>query len=282
MRTVHFRDSFFLLRSSLERCSKELVDTAIQKTQCREYPHAIGRHGTKINIDENKSCECCRKMAFLPDSCPEALQFASLALGSVQHVDVLQKKMLFPYKILDLPLDTLRQMDLPSLDFYQDELNEGKIVTAADHEKVTQDCRSMGIRSAYEMMILYLFIDCMSLSSLLHFASRFLADQFGGQNILEYFSVSRFAYDLIIDSACKQIGTEGIEYISSIAQYASWSDGVLGGFNSNSFYGRMLRTNNILIPGFDSSKLQDCILPIDRVSHYGTLSLRCTLRRYVT
>ena len=272
MRTVDFKDSFLLIRSSLEKSTEIMVNNTIQKSFCSGSPNLEGSFDTDVCIDSvKKSCACCVDLNHLPSACPEVLEFAKVCLGDIRRVDFILKKMKhYPYALHDLGLEQMIALQaLPSRDLFQNSLKDDRPITDEEYQDFLNICSKMAISESYSLMLSYLLIDVMTLSMLLHFSSKYMMKTFN-LNLLEYSSISKYAFDLIIDDACKVIGQEnGIEYIQNEELFSACSKAVFGGFLASTEFGRVRETNNIYQDDFDPDTEQSFILPIDKTSHYG-------------
>ena len=271
MRQVKFRDSYDLIRGSLQKTSTEMVQSAVQRTSCREF--ASSAPESEINLGPPKLCNCCRDLNHIPSLCPDLLHFSETLLGSRRHVDVLTTKIRdFPYSVLDHPIDELRVMPIPSdKRLFKNDLKDGEEITDQRLQQFLSMCRNLGFKTALDMICGYLFVDVLVLATLLQFSALFLSKTFGGINLLEYASVSRLGFDLLLEDACRQVGgREGVAFISNYTEFLKWSNGRFGGFNTCSDYGKSLVPNNFYQPSLDYEKMQSILLAIDKTTHYGT------------
>ena len=275
---VTFKDSYLLLRGSLGKLSGNITSNKLQSKYCQKSPppstasgaEIHGHFGEKVlNLGKRKSCDCCKNRFHVPTGAPELLKFSQICLGQRDLVtSILHKVENFPHGILDL-WDAPGLTSFPSKEKFKNSLRDDKEITDAEYSKFHSFCQTLGLIrpdnqvNLKDLILIYAWGDVQSLSLLLCVTSDYLYTEFG-LNLLQFGSISRFAYELLLKESSKRLGfesTAGLSYVNDRKTFDLVSKSKNGGFLSSTYFGKKLTCNNIYGDDFSLSDPQTFSLP---------------------
>ena len=190
--------------------------------KCEAFPEGQeGDEGNVISLSPMpKTCACCIGKSHMKTDHPEVVKFAKICLGSEVHVDFLSRKFVdFPFEILQMPLRDLQRMGWPLRSQFKNKLKGGKELSEREYTDVREQCRSMGVMGAYDLLTFYCLSDSLILGMILSTAYRGLFREFG-LNVLEFNTISRFSHDVAIRSAS---ASATLEFLPDQQHYEKWN-----------------------------------------------------------
>ena len=270
MNTIRFKDSNLIIRSSLEKATNNLVDNVIQMTSCQATQNEERQETKLCLLPRPKECSCCIAKFHLPTLNPEILEFSRICLGNVKFCDILVTKLpSYPYSLHSLGLERMEAMTQPPpRHFFTNDLRDGELISDESYQQFIELFRVLGMKENKSMMIMYLLIDILSLSLLLHHSSILMARHFE-LDILQYSTISKYAFEVMIKDATQLTNNDGLEFCPNGEVFDAFNKSIFGGFNSVSSFGVMEKSNFIYQPDFNPSETQRFFLPIDQNSQYG-------------
>ena len=116
-------------------------------------------------------------------------------------------------------------MSFPLKSQFKNELKDGKELSEKEYIDVKEQCRSMGVVSAFDLLTFYCLSDSLILGMILATAYRGLFREFG-LNVLEFNTISRFSHEVAIRSAtsARSLNTS-LEYLPDEKHYDKWNKG---------------------------------------------------------
>ena len=138
-------------------------------------------------------------------------------LEDIKVVDLLCNKLSsYPYSLHNYGLAFMKNMKQPpAKEYFANSLRDYENISERAYDDFVSLWHQLKIKDALSLSLLYLSIDLFSLSIVLNISSKIMMRHFG-LNIFCYSSISRFAFDILLQDATNILGQDhGLQDIES-------------------------------------------------------------------
>jgi hypothetical protein len=177
---------------------------------------------------------------------------------------LLLTKMPFPYSHFKSEA-VLDETELPGIESYHNDLTN-EACDPRDYEKAVEIWNTFGLHTVKDLVKLYVQTDVLQLADVsIRFRNicfqQFEIDPF------HFVSLPSFAF-----SACSKITNMNCDLITSREMYLLWQKAKIGGFTT--VVQQYAKSNNPLVPGYDSNQEMTWILYLDCCAMYSTVMFK--------